>query len=84
MTDDGLFGFELDVNTEIKLDDDEDYYDNYLSIPTPKTTPAKRKDEIPTTMMMAKWIQHNESRRLLKVLLDSGGSNTMIHASCLP
>ena len=34
--------------------------------------------------MIARTIQHTESRRLLRVLFDSGGSHTLIHSRCLP
>ena len=34
--------------------------------------------------MIARTIQHTESRRLLCVLFDLGGSHTLIHSRCLP
>lgn len=39
---------------------------------------------IPTSIMIAKHIHGKESRRILRVLFDSGASHTMINRSCLP
>ena len=44
----------------------------------------KQNDTIPTTLLIAKSIQHKESKRLLRVLFDSGGTNTLIHSGCIP
>ena len=54
------------------------------SVPTPKTIANKRNDVIPSTLLVARRIQHKESKRLLRVLFDSGGSHTLIHSHCLP
>ena len=42
------------------------------------------ENKIPSTLLMCRKIQNHESNRILKILLDSGGSHTMIHSSCLP
>ena len=39
---------------------------------------------IPSSLLTCKSIHTHESRRLLKILFDSGGSHTMIDSSCLP
>ena len=39
---------------------------------------------IPSSQLMCKTINNHESRRLFKVLFDSGGSHTFIHSRCLP
>ena len=53
-------------------------------IPTPKIARTKQSNVSPTAPMMARTIQGHESKRMLKVLLDSGGTKTMIHEKCLP
>ena len=52
-------------------------------IPVPKQQ-EKVVDLVPITLMTVKTIQNQESRKLLRCLVDSGGSHTMIHSSCLP
>ena len=58
------------------------------SFPVPKTTTRSKlkpyTDIIPSVLMMTRTIQEVESGKPLKVLLDSGGTHTMIHSSCLP
>ena len=39
---------------------------------------------IPSSLLMCESINNHESRRLFKVLFDSGGSHTFIHSRCLP
>ncbi|MHA7927741.1 MAG: retropepsin-like aspartic protease, partial [Marinobacter sp.] len=58
--------------------------DAYAGIPTPKTISKRRKDAVPSTLMVAKYIQNVESRRLLHVLFNPGGSHTLIHSRALP
>ncbi|MHA7927802.1 MAG: retropepsin-like aspartic protease, partial [Marinobacter sp.] len=58
--------------------------DAFVGMPIPKMPSRKRKDEVPSTLMVAKYIQNVESRRLLHVLLDSGGSHTLVHERILP
>lgn len=65
--------------------------DTLVRIPTPKqsipnTTDAlkKKKILIPSTLMVCKMIGGQKSTKLLRVLLDSGGSTTMIHQRVLP
>ena len=53
-----------------------------LTVPTPKG--ASKKIVVPGTIMIAKWIQGVESKRLLHVLFDSGGLHTLIHKRALP
>ena len=68
-----------------------DNYENLFFIPTPRTTrnlvqeeQEPYKDIIPATMILTKKINGKISSRLLKVLLDSGSTATMIHSSVLP
>ena len=42
------------------------------------------ENKISSTLLMCRKIQNHESNRVLKILFDSSGSNTMIHESCLP
>jgi hypothetical protein len=42
------------------------------------------KDFVPSSLLIARSIQGVESKRLLRVLFDSGGTNTLINSSCLP
>ena len=52
-----------------------------MNIESPFNT---RKDLVPTTMVIIRMIHKTPSGRLLKALFDSGGTNTMIHASAFP
>ena len=45
---------------------------------------AAINNKIPSTLLVCKTIQNQESLRPMKVLLDSGGSATLIHEKCLP
>lgn len=56
----------------------------WFLMPTPKTITTKRKDVIPVTMMMVRDIQNTESKRVMRVLLDTGASRTMINSKMLP
>jgi hypothetical protein len=58
--------------------------DCYVRIPTPKTTVSVQKDWVPLSLLISRSIQGVESRRLLRVLFDSGGTNILIHSKCLP
>ena len=42
------------------------------------------KNDIPSSLLTCSTIQNHESTRLMKVLMDSGGTHTMIHSRCLP
>ena len=42
------------------------------------------KNDIPSSLLTCGTIQNHESTRLMKVLMDSGGTHTMIHSRCLP
>ena len=62
-----------------------------IFIPTPNSMNQLKEDKdlIPATRMIVQKIQTVSSGRLLKVLLDSGGSKTMIkslalHKGCVP
>ena len=50
----------------------------------PKMPKPERRDLIPSILLMCRSIQQQESKRLLRVLLDSGGSHSLIHSSVLP
>ena len=50
----------------------------------PKLKKKRRTDIAPSVLMMAQNIQHNESKRLMTVLLDSGGSHSLVHSKMLP
>ena len=52
--------------------------------PTPKTIKKQRTDLVPSVLMLCRSIQQQESKRLLRVLLDSGGSHSLIHSRVLP
>ena len=41
-------------------------------------------NKVPSTLLVARAMQNHESFLPMKVLFDSGGSSTMIHARCLP
>ena len=73
---------------EVNYTEDTETADNYLFIPVTQTVSTTETTQtnkyIPATSMVAKQIQHHDSRRLLKVLLDSGGAKTMIHERILP
>eukprot|EP00957_Ditylum_brightwellii_P099045 7544344-Ditylum_brightwellii.AAC.1 len=58
----------------------------YANIPVPEMGRNQQKDKrmVPITLLIACSIQRSESRRLMRVLLDSGGSHTIIHARALP
>ena len=45
---------------------------------------TKIDNEIPSTLLMCRKIQNQESLIPIKILFDSGGSSTMIHERCLP
>eukprot|EP00957_Ditylum_brightwellii_P046210 3506478-Ditylum_brightwellii.AAC.2 len=54
-------------------------------MPVPKAAMgSSAKHIIPIILLLVREIRFSESRRLLKVLLDSGGDHTMIHACALP
>ena len=58
-----------------------------LWVPTPKqTTSTARKPEnmVPSSVLVAKAIQNTPCTRMLRVLFDSGGTNTIIHQRALP
>ena len=42
------------------------------------------ENNIPSSLLTYGAIQNHESTRLMKVLMDSGGTHTMIHSRCLP
>ena len=42
------------------------------------------ENKIPSTLLVCRAIQNQESLTPFKILFDSGGSHTMIHARCLP
>ena len=44
----------------------------------------KQTDVVPSTLMICQSVQQTESKRLMRVLLDSGGSHSLIHARMLP
>eukprot|EP00957_Ditylum_brightwellii_P113704 8669458-Ditylum_brightwellii.AAC.1 len=56
----------------------------YVGMPTPKVRSEPAVHMIPMMLMMIREIQQCESRRLLKILFDSEGSHTLIHARVLP
>ena len=68
------------------MNDDEDawWWNSYVSVPTPKLKVKKPENVVPSTLMVARTIQGVESRRVLKVLLDSGGTHTLINSQVLP
>ena len=49
-----------------------------------KTKTKEETGKTPITLVAAKQIQRQDSKRLLYALLDTGGSHTMIHARVLP
>jgi hypothetical protein len=56
----------------------------FTGVPVPKISRTAHRDLSPCSMLVVKYIQNMESRKLLHVLFDSGASHTMIHSSCLP
>ena len=64
--------------------------ESFVGAPAPKVSMRSRggssrnQDLVPQTLMTVKSIQGKESRKILRVVFDSGGSHTMIHRSSLP
>eukprot|EP00957_Ditylum_brightwellii_P169533 12902969-Ditylum_brightwellii.AAC.1 len=55
--------------------------ESYAGMPVPEILVNRsREDRAPISWMIAQQVQWCESRRLLKVLFDSGGNGSMIHA----
>ena len=54
------------------------------NIPVPKAIHKQRTDLVPSVLMICRSIQQQESKRLLRVLWDSGGSHSLIHSRVLP
>jgi hypothetical protein len=58
-----------------------------MFIPVPKAVKGNGKHDalaVPVTLLAAHTIQSQESRRILRAMLDSGGSHTMISSRMLP
>eukprot|EP00957_Ditylum_brightwellii_P085636 6514624-Ditylum_brightwellii.AAC.1 len=56
----------------------------YAGMPVPNILVKRsEEDRAPISWMIAQQVQWCESRRLLKVLFDSGGNGSMIHAKTL-
>eukprot|EP00957_Ditylum_brightwellii_P043500 3297962-Ditylum_brightwellii.AAC.1 len=69
----------------IKEEDKWFQWESYVGVPVPKGAVKKNAGErVPVSLMIARQIQRCESRRLLKVLFDSGGNGSMIHSRALP
>lgn len=83
---DGCFNIVNDLNESDFEDDAEDawMFEHHMRIPIPKVTMSKPKNVVPSTLLVAASIQRHDSRRVLRVLLDSGGTNTLIHNRVLP
>ena len=65
------------------VDEDDGIYDVSYHIPVPKVTAPELPDNMtPITIMLAKTIGLCASSRLLRVLVDSGTTTTMIHSVC--
>ena len=82
-----------DVVSEIETltTEKEDQYiwnEMFVGAPAPKSPLHQRKkpvsDLVPQTLMTVKDIQGKESRKILRIVFDSGGSHTMIHRNALP
>eukprot|EP00957_Ditylum_brightwellii_P200796 15306098-Ditylum_brightwellii.AAC.2 len=59
-------------------------WESYVGVPAPKVVVSKKAGErMLVSLMIAQQIQRCESRRLLKVLFDSGGNGSMIHSRAL-
>ena len=66
---------------KVHSDDNEN---SNITIPVPKMMRKKWTDVVPSTLMVCQSVQQMESKRLMRVLLDSGGSYSLIHARMLP
>jgi transposase InsO family protein len=58
-----------------------------MFIPVPKAVRGNGKNEglsVPATLLATRTIQSQESRRVMRAMLDSGGSHTMISSRMLP
>ena len=77
-----------ELDTEMEREDLKYIWNEaYVGAPVPKVMKSARTqptDLVPHTLMVIKTIQNQESRRILRVLFDSGGSHTMIHRRALP
>ena len=61
---------------------EENYFlqnEAYVGIPVPKV----QVDKVPSTLMVVRKIGDQESKRVLRVLFDSGGSHTMINKNVM-
>ena len=73
-----------DDNT-IEVFDMEEERMEYRGIPIPKiTTKVDKSRYTPVTILMCDTIATLQSRRMLKVLFDSGSTRTLINRDCLP
>ena len=53
-------------------------------VPTPKSGTPKKPKIMPITVLIVKSIGAVKTRKIFKVLLDSGSTTTLIHEDCLP
>ena len=53
-------------------------------VPTPKNGTPKKPRIMPITVLIVKRIGAVKTRKIYKVLLDSGSTTTLIHKDCLP
>ena len=60
------------------------YINNVLENYHNNQNDSNNDNKIPSTLVVARAMQNHESFLPMKVLFDSGGSSTMIHACCLP
>ena len=56
----------------------------FNNVPTPKTKTTKPEGIVPSSVMVCRAIQGKESGQLLRILFDSGSTNTLINSNCLP
>ena len=60
--------------------ENQNTFDNYHN---EQQNPAE-DNKIPSTLLVCRTIQNQEALMLMKILMGSGASDTMIHSRCLP
>ena len=73
------------MNDSISITNNNNYQnENILENYQIENSTLNVNNEIPSTLLVCRLIQNQESLTPFKLLFDSGGSHTMIHSRCLP
>jgi len=64
--------------------EDDDWHEYETFVPIPKVNQERRTDFAPCTLLLTRTINMVPSSKLMRVLLDSGGTATMINRRALP